>query len=289
MTFFSSLDSTFERINGIKGSIMYLVILICVIFGHYWINTYLNKRKENAVMINEEGNEPDPPRNFSLAQLRYFNGEKDEKYDDIKPVYISLNGIVFNVTKGKDFYGPGGPYDIFSGRECGAALAKMSFSNEHLDDISACSNLNAGEKEILEEWIQKFTYYKCYPIVGRLVPQNVLPSSERIISKEELALNNGKSDIIPKGYATVPIFVGLKDKVFDVSFGGVTLYSEGCSYFRFAGKDVSRALAKMSFQPEDIENMSTIDLTEKQLEVLDDWCETFENKKLYPCVGRLEK
>jgi hypothetical protein len=57
----------------------------------------------------------------------------------------------------------------------------------------------------------------------------------------------------------------------------------------FAGKDISRALAKMSFEPADLANNSLDDLDEKQKKVLADWITMFEEKKLYPVVGRLTK
>jgi cytochrome b involved in lipid metabolism len=57
---------------------------------------------------------PDPPRNFTLEQLLQYDGTKDEKSNEDKPVYLSINGIVFDVTKGRNFYGPGGPYEKVS-------------------------------------------------------------------------------------------------------------------------------------------------------------------------------
>lgn len=65
------------------------------------------------------------------------------------------------------------------------------------------------------------------------------------------------------------------------------MYKPGAGYFRFAGKDVSRALAKMSFEPEDINSRVLSDLTPEQNKVLNDWDEKFANKKLYPVVGTL--
>lgn len=67
----------------------------------------------------EEEEEEEPPRNFTLEQLKKFDGKED------RPVYLSLKGTVFDVSRGKQFYGPGGPYEVFAGRECGVALAKM--------------------------------------------------------------------------------------------------------------------------------------------------------------------
>lgn len=241
----------------------------------------------------EEEEEPEPPRNFTIKQLRHFDGVEDEKTHEQKPVYLSVKGTVFDVSKGRDFYGPGGPYEVFAGRECGAALASMSFDEDLLDDISACDNLGVGDKSVLDDWLEKFEHYRCYPIKGRLVPDSKLPSSARMVSTEELAKYDGINQEIPMeehaGYATHPILLGALDKVFDVSFGGVHMYGKDGPYNRFAGKDASRALALMSFDPKDVENTDIGDLDEKKLKVLNDWVKSFEEKKGYPVVGKLDK
>jgi membrane-associated progesterone receptor component len=262
----------------------FLVLLGVIVMTHQWLTT------PSPVMPEKEEEEPDPPRNFTMEQLRYFDGTKDEKTDEDKPVYLSVNGQVFDVSDGRDFYGPEGPYSNFAGHECGVALAKMSFDTEHLDDLEGVKNLPPSEKQELDGWIEKFTYYRPYPIKGRLVPNAVLkPLADRVLSKEDLAKHDGSSDDIPEGYATAPIYLGAGDKVYDVSFGGVTFYGPKGGYNRFAGKDASRALAKMSFDPEDVENTSIDDLEDKQRKILDDWIKTFADKKKYPVVGKLKK
>jgi len=233
----------------------------------------------------DEEEQPDPPRNFTLSQLKYFDGTKDKDGQD-KPVYLSVNTIVFDVTSGRDFYGPDGPYEKFAGRECGVALAKMSFDEALLDNLDGVQDLKYSEKCELEGWIEKFRDYRCYPVKGRYVPQTSMPDPNRIVTKEELAK---VAHNVPEGYAAAPIYVGAGDKVYDMSFGGVTFYGKGGPYSKFAGKDASRSLAKMSLDDADFENASTSDLTDKQRKVLQDWIKTFEEKKLYPVVGRLKK
>jgi membrane-associated progesterone receptor component len=243
----------------------------------------------NKVDEEDEIEAPEPMRNFTAKQLRNFDGSTNENSDEPKPVYLSVGGTVFDVSNGRDFYGPGGPYEIFAGRECGAALATMSFDESLLDDISACETLGVGDKAELDNWLEKFEHYRCYPVKGRLVPDSKLPSAERTISMEELAKYDGNNQDIPTGYATCPIYLGALDKVFDVSFGGVEMYGKDGPYQRFAGKDASRALALMSFDPKDVENTSISDLEEKKVKVLKDWVKTFEEKKGYPVVGKLDK
>lgn len=66
----------------------------------------------------QDDEDKEPPRNFTQKQLREFDGTPDKDGND-KPVYLSVNGIVFDMSKGRNFYGPGGPYEKFAGRECG--------------------------------------------------------------------------------------------------------------------------------------------------------------------------
>lgn len=239
----------------------------------------------------EDEEEPDKPRNFTPRQLLYFDGNVDEKTGDEKPIYLSVDGNVFDVSDGRSFYGPGGPYADFAGKECGVALAKMSFESEHLNDLDGCKDLDYGEKEELNGWIEKFKYYRNYPVKGRLIDDKYLKTLEdRLLSNEDLSKHTGgEGKETPENFATPPIYIGAGNKVFDASFGGVEFYGAGGGYNRFAGKDISRALALMSFKPEDLENTSIDDLDKQKKKVLDDWIKTFEEKKMYPIVGSLGK
>jgi membrane-associated progesterone receptor component len=240
--------------------------------------------------VEEEEEEADPPRNFTTHQLRNFDGTKDKDGID-KPVYLSVKGIVFEMSEGRNFYGPEGPYAKFAGRECGMALAKMSFDEEHLDNLAGCQDLNFGERTELDNWIEKFQFYRCYPIKGKLVPDASLPDPNRELTAADLAPYTGElaEADLPEGYAAAPIYVGARDKVYDVSFGGTTFYGVGGPYHKFAGRDASRSLAKMSLDIADLENPDISALTEKEDKVLNDWIKTFAERKTYPVVGKLKR
>ena len=106
-------------------------------------------------------------RSFAPKELRPFNGENGQ------PVYLAVRGNVFDVTPGKNFYGPGGPYENFAGRDASRGLACGSFDEDMLtkdlegplDDLS---DLGSDEKEALQDWEERFR--EKYVIVGKLVP-----------------------------------------------------------------------------------------------------------------------
>lgn len=176
----------------------------------------------------------------------------------------------------------------FAGRECGIALAKMSFDEEHLDNVDGCKNLSAAERDELHTWIEKFKYYRAYPLKGRLVPESALPDSNRDVTKSELASRSGENKDIPDGYARAPIYIAAGGKVYDMSFGGVTFYGPGGPYCKFAGHDASRALATMDLADTALESNRVSDLSDKQRKTLTDWMITFEEKKGYPVVGKVD-
>lgn len=127
-----------------------------------------------------------------------------------------------------------------------------------------------------------------YRVVGRVVA----PPSPRRISREELRAFDGSGrgeGKTPPGYATPPIYLGVKNHVFDVSFGGSEFYTDGGEYQCLAGRDASRVLAKMSMSPEDIEGLLDYScLTEREAKNLDDWVQRLGVRKGYPVVGWMD-
>lgn len=66
------------------------------------INNKSHDNKENGVTAKkEEEEEKEPPRDFTIEQLRKFNGTNNQ------PIYISLKFEVFDVSQASGFYGPG--------------------------------------------------------------------------------------------------------------------------------------------------------------------------------------
>lgn len=83
-----------------------------------------------------------------------------------------------------------------------------------------------------------------------------------------------------------PIYIAILDEVYDVS-SKRDFYGPGEGYHLFAGRDASRALAKMSFENEDLENEDLSDLGFMDKETLQDWVMKFSVYNRYPNVGRV--
>eukprot|EP00798_Chlamydomonas_sp_ICE-L_P024310 gene24310-9914_t len=98
-------------------------------------------------------------KTFSDFELAYFNGA-----DPDTPVYLAVKNVVYDVSAGRNFYGPGGPYECFAGRECSRALALMQ------NVIEECNGNLVGldDKQLatLQQWIDKFKAK--YPVVGNV-------------------------------------------------------------------------------------------------------------------------
>ena len=65
------------------------------------------------------------------------------------------------MTLGRDFYGPGGPYENFAGRDATRGLACQSFDEEMLTKdldgpLDDCNDLSEDQIENLNGWIEKF-------------------------------------------------------------------------------------------------------------------------------------
>lgn len=107
-------------------------------------------------------------KDFTVQELSKYDGTQEDGR-----VLIAVNGNVYDVTKGKRFYGPGelkwicwchffpkydligGPYAAFGGKDASRGLATFSVSvkTEEYDDLS---DLNSMEMDSVREWEAQF-------------------------------------------------------------------------------------------------------------------------------------
>jgi membrane-associated progesterone receptor component len=92
-------------------------------------------------------------------ELAAFNGTGPEGI-----IYVAVRGVIYDVTAGRDFYGPGGGYHVFAGKDATRCLAKMQVSDTEAN--CGWDNLSEEHQETLGEWEAK--YRAKYPVVGTL-------------------------------------------------------------------------------------------------------------------------
>ncbi|KAF9227170.1 cytochrome b5 [Gyrodon lividus] len=114
----------------------------------------------------------DPPKYdpFTLKELAQYDGS-----DESKPIYVSIKGDVFDVTRKRDVYGKGGSYNTFSGKDGSKGLGKSSLKVE--DAIADYSTLPENEMKVLDDWHTFFS--KRYNIVGRVTDMPEAVSKNR--------------------------------------------------------------------------------------------------------------
>ncbi|CCH42958.1 Damage response protein 1 [Wickerhamomyces ciferrii] len=96
---------------------------------------------------------------FTPRTLSNFNGHDDPK------IFMAVKGTVYDVSAGRSFYGPSGPYSNFAGHD-----ASRDNIREFHEPIDPLDDLTPQDKEALDGWEEHFQ--KKYPVVGKLVPGN---------------------------------------------------------------------------------------------------------------------
>ena len=129
-----------------------LVALICYF-------SYKLIKKDNSIQPSNKKNSKTrkelsklSKQDFTLEQLKNFDGVKSEGR-----ILMGVLGKVFDVSSARDFYGPGGPYSVFAGRDASRALATFSVDQsqfkEEYDDLS---DLKPSQIDSIREWEMQF-------------------------------------------------------------------------------------------------------------------------------------
>ncbi|KAK6353170.1 hypothetical protein TWF696_005158 [Orbilia brochopaga] len=96
------------------------------------------------------------------ATLALYNGT-----DPALPIYLSINGTIYDVSAGRSKYGPGGGYSFFAGRDASRAYITGDFKNDLTWDVSGIDEERVQQS--LGHWAKFFANHDTYTFVGYLV------------------------------------------------------------------------------------------------------------------------
>lgn len=118
-------------------------------------------------------------RDFTIQELHQYDGRQNDGR-----ILIAVNGKVFDVTKGKRFYGPGAAYGVFAGRDASRGLAKFKLDKETIkDEYDDLSDLKQSELDEMREWELQFS--EKYDLVGKLLKPGEEPTDYSDMSDAE--------------------------------------------------------------------------------------------------------
>eukprot|EP00099_Drosophila_melanogaster_P002965 NP_001162765.1 membrane steroid binding protein, isoform B [Drosophila melanogaster] len=165
-------DSSFlgNIIREILYSPMNLALLAIICFLVYKI---VRDRTEVPSVGVAKPSEPELPkirRDFTVKELRQYDGTQPDGR-----VLVAVNGSVYDVSKGRRFYGPGGPYATFAGRDASRNLATFSVVSIDKDEYDDLSDLSAVEMDSVREWEMQFK--EKYELVGKLLRKGEEPTN----------------------------------------------------------------------------------------------------------------
>ena len=96
---------------------------------------------------------------FSVSELRQYDGSPGSP-----GLYLALLGEVYDVSRGSQYYGPGGGYSFFAGRDASRAFVTGQFDSDGL--VDNVEDLPSSDYLGLQDWA-KF-YSSDYKRVGVL-------------------------------------------------------------------------------------------------------------------------
>jgi predicted heme/steroid binding protein len=102
---------------------------------------------------------------LSLKDLSHYTGE-----DENLPILIGIKGRVYDVTRGKAYYGPAGGYHFFAGRDGTRSFSTGCFDprkEECTTKSHVYDDLNENQKKDIDGWVS--FYDEKYDYIGDVV------------------------------------------------------------------------------------------------------------------------
>ncbi|KAJ2399498.1 Dihydrodipicolinate synthase [Coemansia sp. RSA 2559] len=161
--------------GGNSSSVARTVLICLALYGTYKVAKFLWSK--DSVNSSRKPPQQLPYKNWTKREISVFNGITNPS----GPILIAAGGKVFDVSAGRGFYGAGGPYNVFAGRDASRMLATQSFdegiTEEELDSpIDKVDDLSEDDQDSLASYVGLFTVkYRC---VGDLVEPQPQPQPQ---------------------------------------------------------------------------------------------------------------
>ncbi|VDK18744.1 unnamed protein product [Anisakis simplex] len=144
--------------------VLIIVFLICIVY-----RLLIRKTETPNPEVQPASLPPMPKRDFTVDELLEYNGTDNER------ILMAICDKVYDVTMGKQFYGPDGPYGKLAGHDATRALATMDVGlvKDQHDDISDLKDYELNEAK---EWAERLScmFYRHPYSINFLVSQKCL-------------------------------------------------------------------------------------------------------------------
>ncbi|KZT13106.1 cytochrome b5 [Laetiporus sulphureus 93-53] len=160
-------DPTEEPEVGCLGLLKFIVyaIVFLLLAGKFFTGSYLWEHE----LPNIKKLIPTNQRLYSERMLATFDGTNPER-----PVYLAIDGDVYDVSAGRRTYGPGGPYHMLAGKDAARAYSTGCFSTHLTHDLRG---LSESELQGVENWKKFYAEHKKYVKIGRVSHPPIDPAS----------------------------------------------------------------------------------------------------------------
>jgi len=119
---------------------------------------------------------PPPPPPLEPASVSFTLAQLQQHGVNNVQILTSLLGRVYDVTSGGEFFGAGGPYEMFAGHDGTYNLTMMTLKKQTLDKFGGYE-VDADDKECLADWLAYFDNRYGRP-VGMLWEQHAIRLSD---------------------------------------------------------------------------------------------------------------
>ncbi|KAL4557992.1 hypothetical protein LXL04_036188 [Taraxacum kok-saghyz] len=164
MALYTTVTDAITHYTGLSPAAFFTISALMVVAYKVVSGMFVAADDYMAVKREQQYAQREPVQVGSITEeeLKPYNGS-----DPSKPLLMAIKGKIYDVSRSRMFYGPGGPYALFAGRDASRALALMSFESSDL--TGNIEGLSASELEVLEDWEAKFE--EKYVKVGQLVSE----------------------------------------------------------------------------------------------------------------------